>query len=97
MTNGQVQAKRDALDLNARLLDQKTSDLITRMFHRHLCDYIERLLDPSLGDAEALSTRLKAVGVVEALMAMGHDLKTVREPVSRVANKFVEQNVQPWG
>lgn len=97
MTNSNVQEKRDALDLNAQLLDPKTADIITRMFHRHLCDYIERLLDPSLGDADALSTRLKAVGVVEALMAMGHDLKTVREPISRVANKFVEQNVQPWG
>lgn len=96
MTNDQIQSKRDALELNAQLLDPKTNELIMRLFHRQLVDHIEKLLNPEMGDADVLATRLKAVGIIEALMTMGHDLKTVHEPVSRVVNRFVKQNVQPW-
>lgn len=97
MSADHIQAKRDALDLNAQLLDPKTNDLITHVFHRQLVDHVEAILNPSMGDADVLATRLKAIGIIETLLTMGHDLRTVHEPVSRVVNQFVKQQLQSWG
>jgi len=97
MSTDHIQAKRDTLELNAQLLDPKTNELITNLFHRQLVDHVEALLNPALGDADVLATRLKAVGIIETLLTMGHDLKTVHQPISRVVNKFVKQQIQPWG
>lgn len=96
----EIQTKRAAINLQSALLDERTKDAALVFFAGQLTTYTQQLLDPELSDGEALAVRFKAIGVVEAMEAMGAELRHVMDgPVKKAAERKVRAALshdQPW-
>lgn len=100
MTND-IQEKRDGLQLQAALMDPEVLELVVRSFESRLAGYLEQLLQPNLGDADALAIRFKAIGVKEAITGMGGSVRSAEEAIRRTAHKAVRESLgqrepKPW-
>ena len=93
MTEQQLEEKRDGIDLLAGLSQDGTRQAIVRSFERLLSEYVEALLSADMDDAAALHTRAKALGIVEALTAMGVKISHIADylPIRRATEKVARQ------
>ena len=95
-----IQKKRDAIELQAALLEEPTKTVLLRTFESKLTEYVEQLLNPELSDGEALALRFKAMGVVETLIGLGSDMQHLRDvPIRKAASREVRRALsvdQPW-
>lgn len=93
MSQEELEAQRDSMDLLTGISQDGTRQAIIRSFERKLSEYVADLLSGNLDDASALHTRAKALGVLEALASMGVQISRIAEyaPVRRVTEKVVRQ------
>lgn len=95
-----IQKKRDAIELQAALLDESTKTVILRTFESKLTEYVAQLLNPELSDGEALALRFKAMGVVETLIGLGSDMQHLRDvPIRKAVSRDVRRSLtvtEPW-
>lgn len=95
-----IQKKRDAIELQAALIEEPTRTVILRTFEGKLTEYVMALLNPELSDGEALALRFKAMGVVETLVGLGADMQHLRDvPIRKAASREVRRSLtvnEPW-
>lgn len=90
-TEGTVQDKKEGLALLTVLMDENSRKVIIHAFETRLAQYLYEMLNPQLGDGEALAMRFKAMGVIEALTEMGVKMNRLAEyvPMRRATNAAV--------